>query len=386
MEKQHRFSSECLCFYYLVFHLSLCASNSVHKTQIKPSTGVLNSDVGSQFTQGSSRFRKPVYVSPKLEIDKAYSAITPSDIKSSPDRKHWTNRPTRSENQVRPLLVRARLGTRSRPIGGNSLKISSAAAPVWNPQARIIPREHIKKFELQDEEGTKIKAHFTGTYSVKLGKNIGPRDTALHTHASNAELQDYREKDITQSPLNFRNLTSYAKHQKAINPYDTNHKSNAHFNWQNIMNQERGCNGGLCNSYHFQERGHIRANNPHFVTKAKDVRSRPRRAASPPMNHRVSQNSRARSKGDAIIGALFPLHYAPDLKTAYSRQCDKIWEQYGIQRVEILIMTIKRINNPASTSGGIGGPVACESALRSAGTFLSRVRAPPSALRPDGGP
>ncbi|GFN95579.1 hypothetical protein PoB_002208500 [Plakobranchus ocellatus] len=30
--------------------------------------------------------------------------------------------------------------------------------------------------------------------------------------------------------------------------------------------------------------------------------------------------------------------------------------------------------------------MACESALRSAGTLLSRVRAPPSALRPDGGP
>ncbi|GFO08812.1 hypothetical protein PoB_003531700 [Plakobranchus ocellatus] len=32
------------------------------------------------------------------------------------------------------------------------------------------------------------------------------------------------------------------------------------------------------------------------------------------------------------------------------------------------------------------GTVACESALRSAGTLLSRVRAPPSAPRPDGGP
>ncbi|GFO35959.1 hypothetical protein PoB_006246400, partial [Plakobranchus ocellatus] len=36
--------------------------------------------------------------------------------------------------------------------------------------------------------------------------------------------------------------------------------------------------------------------------------------------------------------------------------------------------------------GGIGGTVACESALRSAGTLLSRVRAPSSAHRPDGGP
>ncbi|GFO37627.1 hypothetical protein PoB_006413200 [Plakobranchus ocellatus] len=35
---------------------------------------------------------------------------------------------------------------------------------------------------------------------------------------------------------------------------------------------------------------------------------------------------------------------------------------------------------------GVGGTVACESALRSAGTLLSRVRAPPSAPRPVGGP
>ncbi|GFO44053.1 hypothetical protein PoB_007055800 [Plakobranchus ocellatus] len=36
--------------------------------------------------------------------------------------------------------------------------------------------------------------------------------------------------------------------------------------------------------------------------------------------------------------------------------------------------------------GGVGGTVTCESALRSAGTLLSRVRAPPSASPPDGGP
>ncbi|GFO15839.1 hypothetical protein PoB_004234400 [Plakobranchus ocellatus] len=35
---------------------------------------------------------------------------------------------------------------------------------------------------------------------------------------------------------------------------------------------------------------------------------------------------------------------------------------------------------------GVGGTVACESALRSAGTLMSRVRASPSAPRPDGGP
>ncbi|GFO15894.1 hypothetical protein PoB_004239900 [Plakobranchus ocellatus] len=35
---------------------------------------------------------------------------------------------------------------------------------------------------------------------------------------------------------------------------------------------------------------------------------------------------------------------------------------------------------------GVGGTVAYESALRSAGTLLSRIRAPPSAPPPDGGP
>ncbi|GFO37092.1 hypothetical protein PoB_006359700, partial [Plakobranchus ocellatus] len=38
------------------------------------------------------------------------------------------------------------------------------------------------------------------------------------------------------------------------------------------------------------------------------------------------------------------------------------------------------------TIGGVGSTVACESALRSAGTLLSRVRAPLPAPWPDGGP
>ncbi|GFO45001.1 hypothetical protein PoB_007150600 [Plakobranchus ocellatus] len=36
--------------------------------------------------------------------------------------------------------------------------------------------------------------------------------------------------------------------------------------------------------------------------------------------------------------------------------------------------------------GGVGGSVVTESALRSAGTLMSRVRAPPPAPWPDGGP
>ncbi|GFO46244.1 hypothetical protein PoB_007274900 [Plakobranchus ocellatus] len=37
-------------------------------------------------------------------------------------------------------------------------------------------------------------------------------------------------------------------------------------------------------------------------------------------------------------------------------------------------------------SRGVGGTIACKSALRSAGTLLVRVRAPPSAPQPDRGP
>ncbi|GFN79341.1 hypothetical protein PoB_000584700 [Plakobranchus ocellatus] len=39
-----------------------------------------------------------------------------------------------------------------------------------------------------------------------------------------------------------------------------------------------------------------------------------------------------------------------------------------------------------SNDRGVGSTVACESALRSAGTLLSRVRAPLPAPWPDGGP
>ncbi|GFN74139.1 cathepsin d [Plakobranchus ocellatus] len=41
---------------------------------------------------------------------------------------------------------------------------------------------------------------------------------------------------------------------------------------------------------------------------------------------------------------------------------------------------------PPTLPGTVGGTKACESALRSAGTLLSRVQVPPSAPQPDGGP
>ncbi|RUS80043.1 hypothetical protein EGW08_012213, partial [Elysia chlorotica] len=85
-------------------------------------------------------------------------------------------------------------------------------------------------------------------------------------------------------------------------------------------------------------------NEPSLNTKDNDGNHRTRRAATLYVDPRVSQSSRARKEGDAIIGALFPLHHQPSLKTAYSRQCSTIREQYGIQRVEVFLMTIERIN------------------------------------------
>ena len=49
--------------------------------------------------------------------------------------------------------------------------------------------------------------------------------------------------------------------------------------------------------------------------------------------------------GDIMIGALFPVHHQPDLKSAYTRQCGRIWEQYGIHRIETVLITLDEINN-----------------------------------------
>ena len=62
-----------------------------------------------------------------------------------------------------------------------------------------------------------------------------------------------------------------------------------------------------------------------------------------------SKNSRpvATIDGDIIIGALFPVHYQPEQKVAFTRQCGKFWEQYGMHRIEIFLKTLDEINaNP----------------------------------------
>uniref|UniRef100_A0A2C9KFI2 G-protein coupled receptors family 3 profile domain-containing protein n=1 Tax=Biomphalaria glabrata TaxID=6526 RepID=A0A2C9KFI2_BIOGL len=62
-------------------------------------------------------------------------------------------------------------------------------------------------------------------------------------------------------------------------------------------------------------------------------------------HRRKINNLRARKEGDAIIGAMFPLHRKPNENT---RQCGDIWEHYGIHRLEAFIMTIEKINNDSS--------------------------------------
>lgn len=63
---------------------------------------------------------------------------------------------------------------------------------------------------------------------------------------------------------------------------------------------------------------------------------------------RVTVRRTARSDGDIILGALFPVHRAPNDTTTYTRTCGKIWEQYGIHRIEMFLLTLERINNDQS--------------------------------------
>ncbi|OWF48826.1 metabotropic glutamate receptor 1-like [Mizuhopecten yessoensis] len=52
----------------------------------------------------------------------------------------------------------------------------------------------------------------------------------------------------------------------------------------------------------------------------------------------------ARKEGDVIFGALLPMHKKPPETTVYTRSCGKIWEQYGIHRLEIFLETVDKIN------------------------------------------
>ncbi|XP_066535238.1 metabotropic glutamate receptor 5b [Hoplias malabaricus] len=48
--------------------------------------------------------------------------------------------------------------------------------------------------------------------------------------------------------------------------------------------------------------------------------------------------------GDIIIGALFSVHHQPQADKVHERKCGAVREQYGIQRVEAMMLTLDRIN------------------------------------------
>ncbi|XP_036006111.1 metabotropic glutamate receptor 5-like [Fundulus heteroclitus] len=52
----------------------------------------------------------------------------------------------------------------------------------------------------------------------------------------------------------------------------------------------------------------------------------------------------AHMPGDIIIGALFSVHHQPTADKVHERKCGEVREQYGIQRVEAMMLTLDRIN------------------------------------------
>ncbi|GFO38939.1 hypothetical protein PoB_006544400 [Plakobranchus ocellatus] len=61
------------------------------------------------------------------------------------------------------------------------------------------------------------------------------------------------------------------------------------------------------------------------------------------------------------------------------------FQALGQARVPVAVLE-PRVKGPCRSQGRFAIHLACESALRSAGTLLSRVRAPLPAPWPDGGP
>uniref|UniRef100_A0A0X3NRG1 Metabotropic glutamate receptor 5 n=1 Tax=Schistocephalus solidus TaxID=70667 RepID=A0A0X3NRG1_SCHSO len=60
-----------------------------------------------------------------------------------------------------------------------------------------------------------------------------------------------------------------------------------------------------------------------------------------------------RIPGDVMIGAMFPVHEQPTVKTAFSRRCGKVREQYGIHRIEVLIQALNKINQNPNILPGV---------------------------------
>uniref|UniRef100_A0A183SEB6 G_PROTEIN_RECEP_F3_4 domain-containing protein n=1 Tax=Schistocephalus solidus TaxID=70667 RepID=A0A183SEB6_SCHSO len=98
-----------------------------------------------------------------------------------------------------------------------------------------------------------------------------------------------------------------------------------------------------------------------------------------------------RIPGDVMIGAMFPVHEQPTVKTAFSRRCGKVREQYGIHRIEVLIQALNKINqNPNILPGVKVGvdvrdtcwfePVAleqCMDFIRTANNYSENICTPP---------
>ncbi len=81
--------------------------------------------------------------------------------------------------------------------------------------------------------------------------------------------------------------------------------------------------------------------------------------------------------GDIMIGALLPLHAQPSVRTAYSRRCGQVREEYGIHRVEGLLHAIHEVNRDhrflPNLTLGLDGRDTCWSApiaLRQCMTFI----------------
>lgn len=58
------------------------------------------------------------------------------------------------------------------------------------------------------------------------------------------------------------------------------------------------------------------------------------------VNDVASRMHVAHIEGDVLIGCLFPIHR----QIAGTDSCGEIWEQYGIQRTEMALKTLRRIN------------------------------------------
>ena len=189
--------------------------------------------------------------------------------------------------------------------------------------------------------------HFT-KLSVSSGKNSEPLVDSPNTRRYESEHRKEEEETLTLSLLSDQGHS----HLDSPQDYDKNNRSQTTHNSSprkdvDITNSEGNDDLPRSKSPKQQDgTDDLTGSNPGPSLNAQDSKltSRARRAATLHVDPRVSQSSRARKEGDAIIGALFPLHYPPTLKTAYSRQCSTIREYYGIQRVEVFLMTIERIN------------------------------------------